>query len=52
MNVKFDKILLKQKALEKHINKMEIDYKKINVDKAYVNVIKFYIYITKLLYVY
>jgi hypothetical protein len=52
INAKLDEILLKQKALEKRIDKMEIDYEETNVDKAFANVIKFYIYITKLLYIY
>ena len=38
MNAKFDKILSKQKILEKHIDKMKIYYKKTNVDKVFANV--------------
>lgn len=52
INAKLDEILLKQKALEERIDKMEIDYEETNVDEAFANVIKFYIYITKLLYIY
>ena len=52
MNAKLNEILFKQKALEKCIDKMNMDFKETNVDKAFANVIKFYIYITKLLYIY
>ena len=34
INVKLDEILAKQKTLEEHINKMEIDYEETNIDKA------------------
>jgi len=48
MAAKIDEILLKQKALEERIDRMEVDLEESNVDEAFANVIKFYIYITKL----
>ena len=52
MNIKLNKILSKQKVLEKCINKIKIDFEETNINEAFANVIKFYIYIAKLLYVY
>ena len=48
MAAKIDEILSKQKVLEEHIDRMEVDLEESNVDEAFANVIKFYIYITKL----
>ena len=48
MAAKLDEILSKQKALEEHIDRMEVDLEESNVNEAFANVIKFYIYITKL----
>ena len=50
MAMKLDKILSKQKALEEHIDRIEVDLKESNINEAFVNVIKFYIYIIKLVY--